>query len=147
MQRKQNGKYKLRDFGGEPLVLNIDRAANFNQNFRTALWTGDNLQVTLMSIPPKGEIGLEMHPNVDQFIRLESGNANVIMGQSKDNLDYLQRIGADYAVIIPAGIWHNIVNIGNRPLKLYSVYAPPNHPFGTVHTTMAEAEKEENAGR
>ena len=135
--------YEIEDYGAKPLVVNIDRLTKANRNFRTALWTGKHLQLTLMSIPPGGEIGLEMHSDVDQFIRIESGYAGVMMGKSRDNLDYQRRADADYAVIIPAGTWHNIINIGNKPLKVYSIYAPPNHPFGTVHRTKHDADMED----
>lgn len=131
------------DFGGEPLAVNIDRATKANPNFRTALWTGKHLQVTLMSIPVGGDIGIEMHPDVDQFIRIESGLAQVMMGKDKNRLDFRRRADANFAVVIPAGTWHNIVNIGNAPLKVYSIYAPPQHPFGTVHRTKREAEESE----
>ena len=133
----------MKDYGNKPLVINIDNAAKVNKNFRTALWTGEHLQVTLMSIPVGGDIGLEMHPNTDQFIRIERGYAYVMMGKRKENLDYQRRADANYAIIIPAGTWHNIKNIGNRPLKVYSIYAPPQHPFGTVHKTKQEAERAE----
>lgn len=145
MYRNRYGREmnEMTDSGGEPLIVNIDRAAKLNHNFRTALWTGGQLQLTLMSIPVGGDIGLEMHPRTDQFIRIESGTAQVMMGKKKDAPDYRQRVNSDYAVIIPAGTWHNIVNIGNMPLKVYSIYAPPQHPFGTVHKTKADAEEAE----
>lgn len=128
-----------RDYGGCPLVVNIDALSNANRNFRTALWTGKYLQVTLMSIPAGGDIGVEIHPDTDQFIRAESGCGLALMGCSCSNLDQRRRIDSHSAVIIPAGTWHNIVNTGNSPLKLYSIYAPPHHPFGTVHRTKADA--------
>lgn len=129
----------LRDYGPEPFVINIDEAAEQNNTFRTALWTGNHLQVTLMSIRAGESIGLENHPHLDQFIRIEQGQGLVKMGYSKDNLDFQRRVFEDYAVIIPAGTWHNLINTGNRPLKLYSIYAPPQHPRGTVHKTRADA--------
>lgn len=143
MNRNSYGVYRpeLRDYGDEPLIVNIDHLAKLNPNYRTALWTGKDLQVTLMSIPVRGDIGLEIHPDTDQFIRIESGRAQVLMGNSPNNLDYRKRVDSHYAVMVPAGIWHNIINIGNTPLKLYSIYAPPHHPFGTVHRTKEEAER------
>ena len=128
-----------RDYGGAPLVVNIDEVSNVNQNFRTALWTGMHLQVTLMSIPAGGDIGAEIHPDVDQFLSIESGCGLALTGCSSSNLNQRRNIDCHSAVIIPAGTWHNIVNTGNRPLKLYSVYAPPQHPFGTVHRTKTDA--------
>ena len=100
------------------------------------------MQLTLMSIPVYGDIGVEMHPNVDQFIRVESGNAKVYMGSCRDNLQGVACVKENDAILIPAGTWHNIVNVGGRPLKLYSLYAPPQHPFGTVHVTKEDAEHE-----
>ncbi|MGD6816880.1 cupin domain-containing protein [Metabacillus sp. 84] len=129
----------LKDYGKNPLVLNIDEATKKNNNFRTALWTGTYLQTTLMSIPPGGDIGLEMHPDVDQFIRIEQGQGMVQMGKNKNNLPFQANVFDDYAIFIPAGTWHNLTNTGNEPIKLYSIYAPPNHPFGTVHATKQDA--------
>ena len=143
MNRQNNGLPRITDYGSKPLIVNIDRTTKLNENFRTALWTGEHLQVTLMSIPVGGEIGLKIHQNLDQFLRIESGNALVMMGRNKNTLNYRKRVNGDYAVIVPSGTWHNIVNIGNHPLKIYSVYSPPQHPFGTVHRTKADADKSE----
>ncbi|MYL72473.1 cupin domain-containing protein [Halobacillus litoralis] len=129
----------LKDYGSNPFVININEATKQNQNYRTALWTGSNLQVTLMSIPPGGDIGLEVHPNVDQFLRIEQGQGMAQMGDRKNNLSFERNVYDDDAIIVPAGTWHNVTNTGNTPLKLYSIYAPPNHPFGTVHATKADA--------
>lgn len=146
-----NGNYRrnynipyIYDFGPSPLVFNIEKYTKYNENFRTAIWTGGNMQLTLMSIPVMGEIGVEMHPEVDQFIRIEDGNAVVKMGNSRDNLNYQKRVDGDFAIIVPAGTWHNVVNIGNTPLKIYTIYAPPQHPFGTVHVTKEDSENAEN---
>lgn len=134
----------IADCGKAPLIVNIDCLTKANPYFRTALWTGEHLQVTLMSIPVNGDIGLEVHSHLDQFLRIEDGCALVMMGKNKNALNYQQRANSDFAVIVPAGTWHNIVNIGRSPLKLYSIYAPPQHPFGTVHKTKAEAEEAEH---
>ena len=134
-----NGWSDIVDYGPDPFVVNIDRAAKLNQNYRTVLWTGNEMQVTLMSIPVGGDIGIEVHEDIDQFIRVESGEAFVMMGQSQNALTNRRRINSNYAVIIPAGTYHNIMNTGRTPLKLYSIYAPPKHPFGTVHPTKADA--------
>lgn len=135
----------IHDYGPQPLVVNIERFAKGNPYFRTTLWTGQHLQVTLMSIPVGSEVGLEIHPHVDQFLRIESGYAHVLMGKSKNLLTYRQEAGSGYAIIVPAGTWHNVVNVGPTPLKLYSIYAPPQHPFGTIHKTKAEAEEAEHS--
>ena len=134
---------KICDYGPEPIVFNINHATNMNQNFRTALWTGRDMQLTLMSIPAGEDIGVEIHNDVDQFIRIESGHAKVYMGNFQNTLHEVGCINENYAIIIPAGTWHNIVNIEKCPLKLYSLYAPPKHPFGTVHRTKADAEHNE----
>lgn len=145
MHNRNCGRQReIQDFGPDPLVFNIDRATNMNQNFRTSLWTGTHMQLTLMSIPVRSEIGVEMHPNVDQFLRVESGHAKVLIGKYRNSLCEEMTVDGNYAIIIPAGTWHNIINIGNRPLKLYSLYAPPNHPFGTVHKTKEDAEHKEH---
>jgi Fe-Mn family superoxide dismutase len=133
----------LKDHGAEPTVLDIESYTLFNNNFRIALWTGTNLQVTLMSIPVGGDVGLEQHNDVDQFLRIEEGEAKVLMGDTEDALTFSQKAERDFAILIPAGKWHNIINIGNKPLKLYSIYAPVEHPHGTVHQTHEEAEEAE----
>ena len=130
---------QTQDQGAEPLVVNIEAATRSNANFRTALWTGSNLQLTVMCIPVCGDIGAEIHEDIDQFIRIESGCALVKMGCSPNALTLQKRIDSSYALIIPAGTWHNVINVGNVPLKLYSVYAPPKHPFGTIHRTKMDA--------
>ncbi len=129
----------LKDYGAEPAVLNIDEYTLANDNFRAALWTGKQLQVTLMSIPVKGEIGLELHPHTDQFLRIEEGTGKVMMGDSRDTLNYTAAVGPDFAVFVPAGKWHNLVNTGDTPLKIYSIYSPVEHPHGTLHKTLEEA--------
>ncbi len=132
---------QLKDYGPAPFVINIEDAAKQNNNFRLALWTGCHLQVTLMSINVGEDIGLEMHPNVDQFIRIEQGQGLVEMGDRKDCLNFRRNVCDDFAIIIPAGKWHNLTNTGCVPLKLYSIYAPPEHPHGTIHKTREEAEE------
>lgn len=135
----------LRDNGGNPHVIDMDEAAEWNTDFRRAIWTGRHLQVVLMSIEPGSDIGLEVHPNVDQFIRIEEGIALVQMGPARNRLTFVRRVSGDDAIMIPAGTWHNVTNIGPRPLKLYTIYAPPEHRHGTVHRTKAEAEAAEQA--
>ncbi len=131
----------LKDYGPEPTVLDIDAYTMSNTDFRTALWTGGKLQVTLMSIPVGGDVGLEQHPDTDQFLRIEDGEAKVMMGDGKESLDFTKTAGKDFAIFVPAGKWHNIVNTGDKPLKLYSVYTPVEHPHGTVHKTQKESEE------
>lgn len=140
--RNCGGHPEIRDYGGEPFVFNINQATNRNENFRTTLWTGCYLQLTLMSIPVCGDIGVEMHSDVDQFIRVESGRAKVYLGNCRNSLCEMGCVDGNDAMLIPAGTWHNIVNVGKCPLKLYSLYAPPQHPVGTVHRTKEDAERE-----
>jgi len=137
---EHNSPINLKDYGPNPFIVDLEKAAEQNNNFRTALWTGPHLQLTLMSLNVHEDIGLEMHPNLDQFIRIEEGQGLVKMGKSKDNLDIQANVREGYAFIVPAGTWHNLINTGNRPLKLYSIYAPPQHPYGTVHKTKKDAE-------
>jgi len=136
---KERNKIQLKDYGSEPFVVNINEATKQNNTYRTALWTGNHLQVTLMSLKVGEDIGLEIHPNVDQFLRIEQGQGIVQMGKRKDNLNFVKKVYDDSAIMIPAGTWHNVTNTGNIPLKLYSIYAPPQHPLGTVHVTKADA--------
>lgn len=144
IQRQACPPAAMTDYGPNPFVVDINKAALNNGTFRTALWTGNHLQLTLMSISAGEDIGLEMHPNVDQVLRIEDGQGLVRMGDSKDHLYLCQPVFEDYAIFIPAGTWHNITNTGNKPLKLYSIYAPPNHPYGTVHETKIDAEAAEH---
>jgi mannose-6-phosphate isomerase-like protein (cupin superfamily) len=133
------GYVPLMDYGPKPFAVNIEEVTKQNNNFRTTLWTGDHLQLTLMSINVGEDIGFEVHNTLDQFIRIEEGQGLVLMGDSEDEMDFQEYVYDDYAFIIPAGKWHNLINTGNRPLKLYSIYAPPQHPHGTVHMTKADA--------
>jgi mannose-6-phosphate isomerase-like protein (cupin superfamily) len=128
------------DQGPEPYVVDIENATLSNDTFRTTLWTGAHLQLTVMSIPVGGEVGLEMHDDRDQFLRLESGKARVQMGPERDDLRFDREVEDDWVILVPAGSWHNVTNLGDEPLKLYSVYAPPEHPKGTVHKTKAESD-------
>ncbi|NLL56704.1 MAG: cupin domain-containing protein [Clostridiales bacterium] len=137
-------RYNAKDYGPEPFVTNIRQAMLHNPYFRSALWTGEHLQLTLMSIPVGGEIGLERHDHTDQFLRLEQGYGQVMMGQTPDRLNYQANVTAGYAIFIPAGTYHNLVNMGNIPIKLYSIYAPPEHARGTVHQTKAIADAAEH---
>ncbi|MDR7319277.1 mannose-6-phosphate isomerase-like protein (cupin superfamily) [Brevibacillus nitrificans] len=97
-----------------------------------------------MSINVGDDIGLEVHPTTDQFIRIEEGQGLVQMGDSKEHLDFQEMAYDGYAIMVPAGKWHNLINTGNTPLKVYVIYAPPHHPFGTVHATKAKAMTEHN---
>ncbi len=132
------------DYSPAPFTVDIEAATLQNDTYRTALWTGAHLQLTLMSIDPGADIGLEVHPHLDQFIRVEAGQGMVLMGDGPNNLFHRQPVADATAFIIPAGYWHNLVNTGGQALKLYSIYAPPQHPPGTVHLTRAEADAAEH---
>ena len=126
-------------------VGDIERQTLDNDTFRTVVFTGDHQQLTVMRLAPGADIGLEMHPNTDQFLRIEAGNARVEFGKTKDSIDETHDVEDDWAIIVPAGTWHNVVNTGDGDVKLYSLYAPPEHPDGTVHRTKADAEAAEQA--
>jgi len=130
------------DNGPAPTVVNIETATVENTNYRTTLWTGKNLQITLMSIDSGDDIGLEVHDTHDQFLRIEQGQATVSMGPNKEQLTVWQAKTND-AIVVPAGTWHNLASTGDEALKVYSIYAPPQHPHGTVHTTKAQAQSAE----
>ena len=132
-----------KDLGAKATCINIHSETLCNHNFRAAVWTGTHLQVTVMSIPAWGEIGLEMHDDLDQFVKIESGCASVYMGDSKQNVKLVGKINADYAVLISAGTWHNIINACGVPLKVYSIYAPTQHSFGTIHETKLDSDLSE----
>ncbi|TMU87285.1 cupin domain-containing protein [Bacillus sp. BHET2] len=143
LEADEESRVTSQDYGPAPYVVNIDEATVENNTYRTAIWTGKHLQVTLMSIPPGEDIGLEIHPYLDQFLRLEQGQGTVQMGHQQDQLTFQREVSQDDAIMIPAGTWHNVINTGNTPIKLYSIYAPPQHPAGTVHKTKADAEAAE----
>lgn len=126
-------------------VGDIEEKTKNNQYFREVIFTGQHSQVTVMSIRVGEDVGLEVHPNVDQFLRIETGKAKVLMGPAKDQLIQEQEAAENWAIIVPAGTWHNVINTGDSDLKLYSIYSPANHPEGTIHKTKADAEAAEKA--
>ena len=102
---KTTGEVVFKDYGAGPTVLNIEDYTLSNENFRTTLWTGSNLQVTVMAIPVGCDVGLEQHHDIDQFLRIEQGTAQVMMGDSEDNLDFVREASDDFAIFVPAGKW------------------------------------------
>lgn len=126
-------------------VGDIEQATLENTDFRRVLFTGANVQLTVMRLAPGEEIGLESHDHLDQFLRLEQGTAKLTLGRSKDEVDEEHRLEEDWAVIVPGGIWHNVINTGPDEVKLYSLYAPPEHPADAVHHTKADAVAAEQA--
>jgi mannose-6-phosphate isomerase-like protein (cupin superfamily) len=116
-------------------ILNIEKETLENEYYRKVLYTAKNSQLVLMSIQQGDEIGEEVH-TLDQFIRIEAGEAKVIINDVEHDMQ------ADWAVVIPAGSKHNVINTGDVPLKLYSIYSPAEHKDGTIHKTKAEAQEE-----
>ena len=134
----------IEDIGPRPQSFDLEQATLDNERYRTVAWSGRYLQLTLMSIPPGGDIGLEVHPETDQFIRLDAGRGRVEMGTAKDRLTMKQEVSDGWCVLIPAGTWHNITNIGAEPMQVYAIYAPAHHKPGKVHDTAAEAEADKD---
>jgi mannose-6-phosphate isomerase-like protein (cupin superfamily) len=126
-------------------VGDIEQATLQNETFRTVLFTGEHTQLTVMRLGAGEDIGREAHALVDQFIRIEWGQGRVELGSTEERIDETHDIQDDWAIVIPAGVWHNVVNTGAGDLKLYSLYSPPQHPAGTVHRTKAEAQAAEHA--
>ena len=113
----------------------IEKQTRANTYFRRVLFTGKHSQLVVMCLAPGEDIGDEVHPNVDQFFRIEQGEAKFVFNEKQE------RPAQDGdAVVVPAGTYHNVINTSKTaPLKLYTIYSPPNHPDGTVHKTKAEA--------
>jgi len=132
----------LTDHGPNPYVLDIEEATLANPNFRATLWTGTHLQLTVMSIPVGGDIGLEVHPHTDQFLRVEQGKGRVEMGPAKDDVTFTAEVGPASAIFVPAGTWHNLINAGDEDVKVYTLYAPVAHVAGTLHATQQDAEND-----
>ncbi len=127
------------DMGQQPWAFDIEAATLANENYRSANWTGQFMQLVFMTLKPGEEIDLEKHDDHDQFIRIEEGKALVLMGKEAGNLSWRQEVEDDWAILIPAGYWHHIKNTGTNDLKLYTLYGPPEHPKGTVNKTYEEA--------
>jgi mannose-6-phosphate isomerase-like protein (cupin superfamily) len=125
-------------------VGDIEKETKGNDTFRTVLWTGDHSQLTVMSLAPGEDIGLEKHDGIDQFLRIEQGRGRAEFGRTKDQVDEKHDVEDDWAIVVPAGVWHNVFNTGDTELKLYSIYSPAEHPAGTVHKTKAESEAAEH---
>lgn len=119
----------------------IEKDTEKNKYFRKVLFTGKHMQLVVMCLQGGEEIGNEIHKTVDQFFRVESGKAKFVLNEKETHT-----VAAGDAAIVPAGTWHNVINASKtEPLKLYTIYTPPNHPDGTIHKTKAEAEAAEAA--
>lgn len=115
-------------------IGNIEKRTGENRDFRRVLYTGPHIQLVLMSLEPGEEIGEEVHRDTDQFFRVEAGEGEVWIDGRKTEIE------SDVAIVIPAGARHNVRNTGEKPMKLYTLYAPPEHADGTVHKTREDAE-------
>ncbi len=118
-------------------ITNIEKSSLENTDFRRVLYTTKNSQLVLMSLKPSEEIGMEVHDDIDQFIRVEAGNGKAII----DDHEYELEDGS--AVVIPAGANHNVINTSEVDMKLYTIYTPPEHKDGTIHDVKPDAEAEE----
>lgn len=127
----------------EPFVIDIEQATLGNENYREVSWTGEHIQLVLMSLAPGEEIDLEKHDDLDQFIRVEQGQAQIQMGRTRDDLNFERNVEHDWATLIPAGYYHYVKNTGDTALKIYTLYAPGTHPEETVHKTYQEAKNYE----
>jgi mannose-6-phosphate isomerase-like protein (cupin superfamily) len=134
------------DNGPQPNVFDLESATKQNDTYRTVAWSGKYLQVTLMSIPVGESIGLEAHPETDQFLRLDAGRGRAKMGPSKDDLSFQQDVSDGWSIQVPAGTWHDVENIGDEPMRLYVVYAPVHHSAGIVQPTKEDADHDEESG-
>ncbi|MFC0682765.1 cupin domain-containing protein [Lysobacter korlensis] len=136
----------VQDNGPDPNAFHIEKATRENDTYRTVAWTGKYLQVTLMSIPVGESIGLEAHPDTDQFLRLDAGSGRCVMGAAEDELTFEQEVSDGWSIQVPAGTWHDVINTGDEPLRLYAIYAPVHHAPGLVQQTDEDAERDEELG-
>ncbi len=132
------------DLGGQPWVVNIEEATLGNSDYRNVIWTGNNIQLVLMTLKPGEIIDLEVHDTHDQFIRVEEGDARVFMGKEQDELVFDRMVTDDWVILVPAGYWHKVENTGDTDLKLYTIYGPPEHAVATIHKTYEEAAEAEH---
>ncbi|HEV7765852.1 MAG TPA: cupin domain-containing protein [Thermoanaerobaculia bacterium] len=114
-------------------VDDIEKLTKSNSNFRRVLYTGKQMQLVLMALQPGEEIGEEVHEDRDQFFRVEEGEGEVVIDGKRTPIQ------SEFAIIVPSGARHNVINTGKEPLKVYTLYAPPEHKHGTVHATKADA--------
>ena len=135
---------RTKDIGPQPQAFDIEGATKANTDYRSVAWSGRYLQVTLMSIPVGSDIGLEAHPETDQFLRLDAGRGRVQMGTAKDKLSFEKEVSDGWCVLVPAGTWHNITNSGETPMQVYTIYAPAHHAPDKVQVTAAAAKADKD---
>lgn len=136
----------MNDIGPRPNAFDIEAATLQNDTYRTVAWTGKYLQVTLMTIQIGQSIGLESHPATDQFLRIDAGSGRCVMGPTIDQLDFTQEVSDGWSIQVPAGTWHDVINTGDEPMRLYTVYAPSHHAAGAIQITSADAASDESTG-
>ena len=136
----------IQDIGPKPDVFDLETAPRENPEYRRVAWSGRFLQLTLMSIGAGQSIGLEMHPDTDQFLRVDAGRGRLQTGPAKETMTAHQDVGDGWCMLVPAGTWHDVVNTGDTPLRLYAIYAPVHHAAGRVHATAEDAMRDEQAG-
>jgi len=129
----------IHDIGPKPQSFDLEQATQANTNYRSVAWSGRYLQVTLMSIPVGSDIGLEMHPETDQFLRLDAGRGRVQIGTAKDRFTLEEEVSDGWCILVPAGSWHNVTNIGKEPMQIYAIYAPAHHKPGKIHEAASDA--------
>jgi mannose-6-phosphate isomerase-like protein (cupin superfamily) len=134
----------ITDIGPKPQSFDLEHETLENENYRTVVWSGKYLQVTLMSIPVGSDIGLEAHPDTDQFLRLDGGRGRVQMGPAKDQLTFDREVSDGWCILVPAGTWHNVTNVGDEPMQLYAIYAPAHHKPGKIHKSFEEGEADQD---
>lgn len=125
-------------------IINIKKISYINKDFRREIWTGKYAQVTVMNIEPGGEIGLEFHSDLDQILGVVYGVATVYTGKTKNSVSFDGFANDNSLIVIPSGTYHNVINDRPYPLKLFSFYAPPNHPVNTIHKTKFDSDLAEN---
>lgn len=122
-------------------VDDIEKLTEENDDFRKVLYTGKHMQLVLMTLQPGEDIGLEVHEGHDQFFRIEEGEGEVIIDGTTTSIE------DDDAIIVPAGAEHNVINTGDEPLRLYTIYSPPEHRDGVLHATKADETEEHFDGK
>jgi mannose-6-phosphate isomerase-like protein (cupin superfamily) len=135
---------RILDIGPQPQAFDLEHATRSNADYRSVAWSGRYLQVTLMSIPVGGDIGLEAHPETDQFLRLDRGSGRAQMGATREGLTFDRQVSDGWCVLVPAGTWHNITNTGATAMQVYAIYAPAHHAPGKVHMTARNAKDDQD---
>ena len=128
---------RIQDIGPEPQAFDMERATKGNTNYRSVAWSGRYLAGDADVDSHRGDIGLEAHPETDQFLRLDAGSGRVQMGSAQDELSFDKEVSEGWCVLVPAGTWHKITNTGATPMQVYTIYAPAHHAPDKVQATAA----------